>query len=194
MKNNLLSQNSKMKESSTNEIKILNWSLPAVKTCPFAGECKKFCYASKGFYRFKGVANKHASNYSVTLTDAFIPLMSHEIAHYKSKVKKLMVRIHDTGDFYSVEYLEKWLKIIELHKDVDFYAYTKSIPFFKGRQLPDNFRVIYSFGGLKDNMINKESDRHAVVVKEVTADYVDGSNDDKVAGLGTSKKIALIIH
>lgn len=190
----LLSQNSKMKSSSTKEIKILNWSLPAVKTCPFAGECKKFCYASKGFYRFKGPANKHASNHAESLADTFVDKMSDEIAHYKKKVKQFLIRIHDTGDFYSVPYLEKWLAIMAMHKDVKFYAYTKSVPFFKGRELPDNFRVIYSFGGLKDNMINTESDRHAKVVKEIPANYVNGSEDDKVAGLGNSNKIALIIH
>ena len=46
------------------------------------------------------------------------------------KKKATHVRVHDSGDFYSPKYLNKWVDIATQNKDVIFYAYTKSIKFF----------------------------------------------------------------
>jgi hypothetical protein len=61
---NLLTQNSKLKETSKKlGLKIFNFSIPAYKSksgkvvCPFAESCVKYCYAQKGNYkRFPKVA------------------------------------------------------------------------------------------------------------------------------------------
>lgn len=37
-----------------------------------------------------------------------------------------MVRVHESGDFYSQEYLEKWKQIWRLTPDVKYLAFTKS--------------------------------------------------------------------
>ena len=54
---NLLTQNSKIKKTSKKlEVRLFNFGIPAYKsasgkiTCPFAGDCVKFCYAKKGAY------------------------------------------------------------------------------------------------------------------------------------------------
>lgn len=51
---NLLTQNSKIKKTSKKlEVRLFNFGIPAYKsasgkiTCPFAGDCVKFCYAKK---------------------------------------------------------------------------------------------------------------------------------------------------
>jgi len=132
---NLLTQNAKMKKTSKeNNAKIFNFSIPAYKTksgkltCPFAAACVKYCYAQKGNYkRFPIIADLMEKKYKITKQNNFITLMNEEII----KKKATHIRIHDSGDFYSIEYLLKWVDIATQNTNVIFYAYTKSIPFFK---------------------------------------------------------------
>ena len=47
--------------------------------------------------------------------------------------------------------------------DVLFYAYTKEVTMLKGVVVPDNFRVVFSYGGQEDDAIDRSVDRHADV-------------------------------
>tara|TARA_R110000765_G_scaffold278269_1_gene376097 strand:+ start:96 stop:701 length:606 start_codon:yes stop_codon:yes gene_type:complete len=200
---NLLTQNSKLKKTSIlNNTKIFNFSIPAYKTkngkitCPFAAACVKYCYAQKGNYtRFPIVQQLMEQKYEITKQNNFNTLMNEEIKKKKAKY----VRIHDSGDFYSVKYLRKWLLIAEYNKEVIFYAYTKSIKFFKDYNinLPNNFKVIFSEGSKTDNLINTLKDRHARIFKDLTTllseGYIDASNNDLKA-ITTNKKVGLVYH
>ena len=48
--------NAKLKKQN-----IASFDLPQGHTCPFAGECLKFCYAGKGFYKMPSVKNKYSN-------------------------------------------------------------------------------------------------------------------------------------
>ena len=187
----LLTQNAKMKKTSNiTGLKTFNFSLPAIKTCPFAGECKKYCYASKGFFCIPSVQLKHNFNLAISKTRDFELYIFDEIIINQIEV----VRIHDTGDLYSKEYLAKWINIANGLPHVKFYAYTKSIPYFTDIKLPENFTVIYSFGGIHDDLINIDKDRHCKVFKDfVPNDYAYASDNDHIA-LSHNKKIGLILH
>ena len=201
---NLLTQNTKLKETSKKlGLKIFNFSIPAYKTkagkitCPFAESCVKYCYAQKGNYkRFPSVSEGMEKRYLLTKSIHFEALISTEI----QKKKIDAVRIHDSGDFYNKEYLNKWIKIAELNSTVKFYAYTKSIPLFKDIILPNNMDIIYSYGSKKDELINKEKDRHALIFdnKEELqkAGYIDASKIDFYATkfFSNNKKVGLIYH
>jgi len=199
---NLLTQNAKMKKTSKeNNTKIFNFSIPAYKTkegkvtCPFAKDCIKYCYAQKGNYtRFPKIADLMEKKYNISKQDNFVNLMTNEIIKKKAKY----IRIHDSGDFYSIKYLLKWVDIANANKEVIFYAYTKSIKFFKGAvNIPKNFKVIFSEGSKTDNLINTLKDRHARIFKDVTtllnAGYIDASNNDLKA-ITTNKKVGLVYH
>jgi len=199
---NLLTQNAKMKKTSKeNNAKIFNFSIPAYKTksgkitCPFAKECVKYCYAQKGNYtRFPKIGELMEEKYKISKTNTFIPLMNEEIR----KKKATHVRIHDSGDFYSIAYLNKWISIANDNKDIIFYAYTKSIKFFiNGLKLPKNMKVIFSEGSKNDNLINTAKDRHARIFKSKellnAAGYIDASNNDLKAITG-NKKVGLVYH
>ena len=205
---NLLTQNTKMKKTSKeNNAKIFNFSIPAYKTesgkvtCPFAKECIKYCYAQKGNYtRFPIVKQLMEKKYETTKKDNFILLMNEEI----EKKKATHIRIHDSGDFYSVKYLQKWIDIATQNPDIIFYAYTKSIPFFKGAKggkptirRPKNLKIILSEGSKRDILINNAKDRHARIFKDVTkllaAGYIDASNNDLKA-ITSNKKVGLVYH
>jgi hypothetical protein len=201
---NLLTQNSKLKETSKKlGLKIFNFSIPAYKSksgkvvCPFAESCVKYCYAQKGNYkRFPKVAEGMEERFLISKSLNFVALMDIEI----NKKKADAVRIHDSGDFYNNEYIEKWVNIAMLNPNVNFYAYTKSIPLFKGRNLPKNMDVIFSFGSKKDELIDVNNDRHARIFNNETEllkeGYVNASKIDYYATKfhSENKKVGLIYH
>ena len=108
------------------------------------------------------------------------------------------VRIHDSGDFYSIKYLSKWVQIANDNKDVIFYAYTKSIKFFiNGLKLPKNLKIIFSEGSKTDNLINTSKHRHARIFKSKellnAAGYINASDNDLKA-ITSNKKVGLVYH
>jgi hypothetical protein len=195
----MLTQNSKIKKMSGP--KTFNFGIPAYRsasgfnTCPKAGACAAGCYATMGAYRFSNVAQAFERRLEQTQRADFEALMISEIK--KRGVERL--RIHDSGDFYSAAYVQKWLNIMAALPDVSFYAYTKQVKLFKTLEasLPRNFTVIYSFGGTEDKAIDRNIDRHAAVFSSEAelraAGYANTSEDDAVA-LGPNKKIGLIYH
>lgn len=196
----MLTQNRKMKKSGGDKYLVYNFALPSVKTCPFAGECKKGCYGSSGMYNFSNVKAAHNRNFESSKNNDFIVEMLKELDKLNLKaVKKgkiLVIRVHDNGDFYSAEYLDKWLSIMLQRKHILFYAYTKSLPYFKNVELPLNFRIIYSKGGKYDHLIDTTRHRHAEIFnseKELEdSGYVSATNDDIIAPL--NRKIGLVYH
>ena len=199
---NLLTQNAKMKKTSKeNKAKIFNFSIPAYKTkegritCPFAKECVKYCYAQKGNYtRFPKIGELMEQKYKISKTNNFITLMNEEII----KKKATHIRIHDSGDFYSIAYLNKWVQIANDNKKVIFYAYTKSIKFFiDGLKLPKNLKIIFSEGSKTDNLINTAKHRHARIFKSKellnAAGYINASDNDLKA-ITSNKRVGLVYH
>ena len=209
----LLTQNGKMRKSSQNGITVVNWTIPAfmsqtgIKTCPNAGLCAVGCYARSGTYQFGASKAAHERKLELTQSETFVSEMVAEINRWLSKksTQHLKVRIHDAGDFYSVDYLNKWLEIMQVFKNdtrVSFYAYTKQVEMFRNEikqgRIPAAFRVIFSFGGKQDKLIQIETDFHSRVFESIQAleeaGYQNGTDDDMVAAMGASPKIGLVYH
>ena len=56
-----------------------------------------------------------------------------ELQTAKYNNKRVIFRIHESGDFYNMEYTEKWIAIVkhfENNPQIIFLAYTKSITYF----------------------------------------------------------------
>ena len=66
-----------------------------------------------------------------------------------------VVRIHVSGDFFSESYFLAWSDTAKARPDVKFYAYTKSIPFWRKHeaQIPSNLILTASEGGKFDSAI-----------------------------------------
>jgi len=202
---NLLTQNTKIKQTGLflNK-KVFNFSIPAYKsqtgkiTCPFADKCIKFCYAQKGNYkRFPSVRNGMEKKYELTKQNNFIDLMNKEIKRKKPD----FVRVHDSGDYYSPKYLNKWLTIAKDNPNVKFYSYTNSIKFVKDlKSIPNNFDFIFSDSGKQVNLINRSIDRHTKIFNNVKDLIKDGyKNASKIDLFATkwfnpSNKVGLIFH
>lgn len=208
MKLNLLTQNSKIKKSGSNDVAVYNFGIPAFqsktgeRTCPMAGACASGCYAKSGAYLFSNVAAKFESRFEATKSNDFDVLIQSDLDLIKSKNranKKIFIRIHDSGDFYSESYLEKWLDIIQANPELSFYAYTKQVSMFKTikRFLPSNFDLIFSFGGKQDHLIDRSTDRHSMVFESneslMAEGYANASLEDLTA-LGVNHRIGLVFH
>lgn len=103
---------------------IAGFSIPAVKTCPGStAHCRKICYATAGFFNFPKIKKNLEDNYQASLEDDFVDKINGQIKRSRS-IKA--VRIHPAGDFYSNEYIDKWIKIIKANPTLSFWAYTRS--------------------------------------------------------------------
>ncbi len=199
----LLTQNSELRPDG-----IYNWSIPAlaaklsngknIKTCPNAGACANVCYARNGTYNFSNVKARHTANLEYVIDDpqGWLAQMLEEVNHPRMRGK--YVRIHDSGDFFSEDYLRLWLKIALLTPGVTFYCYTKEVSMFKRiveTERPDNFRYLYSLGGREDHLIDLELDRHADVFPDdaaiLEAGYSNQDASDLLAITLPSNKIGI---
>lgn len=141
-----------MKLVPTKEVNFFIWNIPAKLTCPNStAHCRKECYAVKSEKRFpETVLKARHDNWEMSKLPTFVDDMVYFILKgLKNQRKpKLIVRIHESGDFYSQEYADKWMEIIRKvnsqcpdNKEITFIAYTKSFSFFDGKELPKNFAL-----------------------------------------------------
>jgi hypothetical protein len=197
-----------------------------MNVCPKAGACAQFCYALNGTYMFKNVRGAHERNLRMTLDELadwkrsmmlelshkkFRPNGEERLPEYDLELDEwaenwringgAAVRIHDSGDFYSVEYLKAWLEIAETFKDVLFYAYTKDVTMFREHvqgKAPVNFRWVYSMGGKEDHLIDKDTERHADVFANMDtlefAGYSDQGDNDLLCVLLPTTRIGIVAN
>lgn len=191
-------------------------------TCPSAGVCAQFCYARTGAYRFSNVLRAHVANLDRVLADVdvWVSDMVLELRARKFRptgVPRVLpieleridpglhewvlgggaaVRVHDSGDFFSEQYLRAWCRVASLVPDVLFYAYTKEVSLVRAvGELPANFRVLFSTGGLEDHLIDPDTDRHADVFPSleamVDAGYESQDANDLLAVLLPTTRIGI---
>ena len=129
------------------ETAFIIFSLPRIITCPFAtAMCKRKCYVAFEERFYDNVLPARLRNYEISKSPAFVPLLTDRIRSIANRCRKerVIVRIHEGGDFYNQEYTDKWLEIINNLSDdkrVKFVAYTKSFQFFDGISIPSNFAL-----------------------------------------------------
>lgn len=203
----LLTQNGELRPDG-----IFNWTLPAwvvklpdgssFNVCPNAGACAALCYARVGTYRFKNVRQAHLRNLRLVLDrpDRWEALMVEELGN-RARYRGQAVRIHDSGDFFNDDYLTRWLRIIRTAPHVLFYAYTKEVSRFKRLVDPDppeNFKWVYSMGGLEDHLVDRDLDRHADVFPDLAsleaAGYTSQEDNDLLCVLLPTNRIGIVAN
>jgi len=134
--NRCSTENSKLKPSKRN--RLLIFSLLPVTSCPNCSDCKDKCYAlpSIKMYkntRIKWAQNWHLAKFEPALLEDLINFQIHnELKLAEKQNKGLVFRIHESGDFFSSEYVELWIRIIKEHPTVKFYGYSKSWGYVEG--------------------------------------------------------------
>jgi hypothetical protein len=187
----LLTQNRELKA-----IGVWNWTLPAwagrlpdgrtYNTCPSAGICRHICYARNGAYLWPAVRGRHHANLAYVLDDlpGWEHAMTAELAARRYHVA--WIRIHDSGDFFSDDYLRSWLRICTARPDNTFYAYTKEVDRFRRLVEPDpppNFLWVYSYGGVNDHLLDPAVDRVADVFPDEAAITAAGWSSQEASDL-----------
>jgi len=124
-----------------------------IKTCPGAGECQLICYARKGGYRMfpaSSMSAAQALNFLVNDPAGYMAMFDREVKAVDAKAKangiKLLVRIHDAGDFFSKEYYNLAMDVARNNPDAKFYFYTKMGEIATDTSAPPNVVSQFSSG------------------------------------------------
>jgi hypothetical protein len=192
--------------------------------CPNAGVCARVCYAKFGTYRFSNVLARHTANLEYFL---YWPVewqahMTEELQHKRflpsGKPHDLpgdpadlwlsdwihgggrAVRIHDAGDFFNDHYFLAWCEIAQSLPHILFYAYTKEVSMVTRLNgiIPGNLRLLFSYGGLEDHLIDREQHRNADVFPNLeellAAGYTDQGDSDLLAVCAPTNKIGIVAN
>lgn len=102
---------------------IFTFSLPSKITCPGSSKwCREKCYGKRYERRRLKCRNAYDRNLALSKTpEKFSGLMIGVIPRIITSF-----RIHVSGDFYSIEYIESWIKICSSFSNIQFWAYTRS--------------------------------------------------------------------
>lgn len=180
---------------------VMNGKLTEYSTCPKAGVCKAFCYASQSAYLFRLSMVKHTRNLQYLMDDpiGFVNQLNREIRR-KRNLRK--VRIHDSGDWSSNFHWNAIRKVMIDNPRIQFYCYTKNVSFMREKamhgEIPANFTYVFSYGGTEDHLIDPETDRHARIFnsrRELReAGYTEAYNTDIPASNPKTMRVGLITH
>ena len=123
------------------------FNLPAVHSCLNCKDCLDSCYARQAQIQYPNVREFRNANYHLAKVspEVLTELLLAQIDSEKIRI----VRIHESGDFFSADYLKLWYNIAIQRPHVMFYSYTKVIHLFEGEfellnTLP-NVNIINSF-------------------------------------------------
>ena len=126
---------------------IGSWSLPASKEV-----CNRICdgcYAIKAQRIYPAVLPSRERKLKVSKSAQFPTRMISSIKALNPEY----VRVHDSGEFYSQEYVAKWVTIAKALPHVKMYTYTKRLKDFDFTELKalDNFVLVDSLHSGKLN-------------------------------------------
>lgn len=173
---------------------IVSFSLPAGHTSPNKGDNVGPAYAMVNSKSWKKALSDSADNWASAERDDFVPRMNEMLKKYKPDQK---IRLHDSGDFYSQPYVDKWHEIAKQNPDKKFYTYTKALDLnLKKLQNLPNMHVIQSVGGKYDSKVNIDEPHSYIFPDKDTLHangYEDASESDAPAARN-SNKVGLVVH
>lgn len=193
---------------------IWTFSLPAGWTCPGAQDCKSKthkraddtryvrdgkhtvfrCFAATAEAQYKNTYNARQHNMRLLKGKTTDEMSSLILASLPKRAR--FVRVHVSGDFFNRTYFKAWVKVANTRPDVVFYAYTKSIPYTIGVDIPENLRLTASLGGKYDSDIPASGLRTARVVysEQEAADFGLEIDHDDSHAIEPGGDFALLIH
>jgi len=161
-----------------NKSEVCAFDLPAGYSCPCADICLSYanktngkitdgkntifrCYAASGESRLPATRNLRWHNFdALKSSDNMVALIEKSLP-----VGIKIIRIHSSGDFYSLDYSTAWFNVAVNHPEIQFFGYTKVLPYVQAVK-PNNFNLHYSKGGKLDILHTNEP--YAVIVKNLT--------------------------
>jgi hypothetical protein len=158
---------------------VVAFDLPAGYTCPAADKCQSFsnretgkvtdgdnckfrCYAVSTECAFPSARRCHWRNYDALRNLTQAQMVELILSELPKEVK--IIRVHSSGDYFAKRYFLAWVKVAELRPDIKFFGYTKILNYVNADK-PQNFHLVYSYGGKMDSKHSCEPT--AYVVKNV---------------------------
>lgn len=172
------------------------------------GKLQQFrCFSASQELLYPNVYNSRKKNFELLLNiqkkkiesqekvDQMSALILDSLKEYKKWDK---CRIHVAGDYFSLEYLQAWIKVANVLTDKTFYCYTKSVHFLVQvlETIPNNFKYVASEGGKYDELIIQYGLKKATVVfseEEAKILNIEIDHDDSHAYSG-EQSFGLLIH
>jgi hypothetical protein len=218
----------KFSTSNAKLSKRLIFSLPAGYSCPHAGVCKTFadrvtgtitdlpqlngtiadefrCFAAMSetrpnvresrWYNWDLLRNVMYGNGNQAMLIADLIDLS---LSFQPDLE--LIRVHESGDFWTENYMRAWFMAASRRPKQKFYAFTKSLGMWLALKdlIPSNFYLTASCGGTLDYLLTKHSDvfkRIAYVVyteEEAKARDLEIDHDD--SHCFGDKPFALLVH
>lgn len=116
------------------------------------------------------------------------------------KHKIELVRIHESGDYWSELYFLAWLRVARMDPTRKYYGYTKQLQVWLNNmnEIPENFYLTASYGGNLDPMLSTNAHKFkrisCVVYSELEASRQGLSIDHDDSHCFGDKPFALLIH
>lgn len=201
---------------------VTTFGLPAGHSCPFALACQSRagrrtgrvrdgratafrCYAASTEARRPSVRRARWHNLRALRACRSAAEMARLVLDSLTPFARL-VRVHDSGDFFSQDYFDAWLAVARERPRTVFYAYTKALPSWLARldrvgdgrtpgPLP-NFVLTASAGGTHDDLIERHGLRSARVMfsaDEAAHLGLEVDHDDSHA-MAPGPDFALLLH
>ena len=177
---------SKLYGNMMHYVERLNISVKGSCKCKYCKGCCKTCYVKKS-YRHKSVIYGHAIR---TIAMRYFPhelfaVIDRQLQRMRKKAK--YVRIHQSGEYESLQEFIFWLDMSRLHPETVFYCYTKAFDFIipyllqHENELPDNFIILISIWhnyGIKEfNAVKHIKTVKAFVYDDRTFNYAAAGID-----------------
>ena len=194
--------------------KLYSFDLLSGFSCPFAKAClskavdiggtrkiqdgphtEHRCFSASQEVFYTNLYNLRQHNFK-TLQQAKTTNKMVELLSEALPSRTEIVRIHVAGDFFNRNYFHAWIKMAEANPNILFYAYTKSLAYYAGKELPLNLLLTASYGGTQDNLIWEHDLRYAKVVfteQEALDNMLEIDHDDFHAA-SDGPSFALLIH
>lgn len=171
------------------------FDLPAGYSCPAANMCLSYanritgkitdgknsifrCYAASNEAVFPSARALRWHNYTTLLSspDNMVSMIRDSLPDYIT-----VLRIHSSGDFFSSEYFNAWVQVAKINSHVNFFGYTKILEYVDADK-PDNFRLVYSFGGKYDAELSGQPTAYvqgsSPIIQGLPLSCVDNPADD----------------
>lgn len=201
---------------------IFTFSLPAGHSCPAAKECQSRanrrtgtitdgrhtefrCYAATMEARHSSVRRARWHNLEQLKACGSADAMARLILDSLSPFCRVL-RVHDSGDFFSTDYFSAWVAVARHRPDTRVYWYTKSLRSWLAHRAEvgdgytpgtvPNVVPTASWGGRYDHLITEHKLRSAKVVYSVTeAESMDLDIDhDDGHAMNHGPDFALLLH
>lgn len=183
-------------------------------SCPCADKCKSYadritgkltdaptceyrCYGASLEAAFPSVRALHWNNFDLLRHAKTTGEMTDIIlAGINPQIKVL--RVHSFGDFFNKKYFKAWLNVAEYLPKISFFSYTKVLPYLSIAR-PDNFKMVYSYGGKLDEQLTDEPTAYvvnSVLDAEKLGIEVSCQSDpsDDYNFIQAGKSFALVLH